>query len=225
MLESEKCAAIVPCLNEAAALHTLLPEILRRLPAVYVIDDGSTDGTAEVAKRAGAKVISQSRQGKGAALMTGLRAAMNDGFAYALAMDGDGQHSPQDIPLFLEKARSSGSPLVVGNRMGNPHGMPLVRRFVNWWMSRRLSSVAGQHLPDTQCGFRLIRLDVWAQLKISTSKFEMESEALLAFSQAGHRIESVPIRVIYADEKSKINPFKDTWRWFRWLRKARRVQR
>jgi hypothetical protein len=85
-------------------------------------------------------------------------------------------------------------------------------------MSRRLSKLAGCALPDTQCGFRMVRLDVWATLPLRTERFEVESEWLLAFAGAGHRIEFVPVEVVYRDERSKIQPLRDTWRWFRWLR-------
>jgi hypothetical protein len=96
--------------------------------------------------------------------------------------------------------------------------MPWLRRQVNRWMSRRLSQKAGRDLPDTQCGFRLLRLDEWSKLALSTERFEAESEMILAFADAGLAIEFVPIEVIYKAERSKIHPLRDTWRWFRWLR-------
>jgi hypothetical protein len=88
-------------------------------------------------------------------------------------------------------------------------------------MSRRLSSIAGCPLADTQCGFRLMNLGVWEKLKIETRHFEIESELLLAFAAGSYKIEFVPIQVIYRDEASKIRPLADTWRWFRWLQKKR----
>ena len=107
--------------------------------------------------------------------------------------------------------------MVVGNRMANPAGMPWLRRQVNGWMSRRLSKSAGCSLPDTQCGFRLMDLEAWSKLKLRSNHFEIESEMLLAFVEAGHEVAFVPIEVIYKNEQSKINPVQDTWRWFRWL--------
>src|SRR5947209_2371321 len=124
------CAAIVPCLNERAAIAPLVTAIRTHLPGVLVIDDGSTDGTAAVAQQAGAEVIRHKQsQGKGAALHTGLQRARELGFTWTLTMDGDGQHSAEDIPAFLSCAERSASELVVGNRMNNSDRMPRLRRF------------------------------------------------------------------------------------------------
>src|SRR6185436_5873883 len=118
------------------------------LPRVLVVDDGSTDLTPKEAHRAGAAVIRHSHnQGKGAALSTGLAAAQNQGFAWALTMDGDGQHAGSDIPKFFRCAADTGATLVIGNRMRDPAPMPTVRRLVNRWMSHRISARAGRNLP------------------------------------------------------------------------------
>ena len=101
--------------------------------------------------------------------------------------------------------------------------MPWMRRLVNRWMSRRISRATGCAMPDTQCGFRLINLDAWAALPTAAAHFEVESEILLAFAGAGQRIEFVPVQVIYRNERSKINPWRDTVRWFRWWHSARRT--
>jgi len=213
-----QCAVVIPCLNEAAAIGPLVREVRIQLPAVIVVDDGSSDETGERASEAGAEVVRHAQpQGKGAALNSGWQRSRERGFSWALTMDGDGQHSPGDIPAFLNRAADGRATLIVGNRMVNPAGMPWLRRRVNDWMSRRLSRVAGCALPDTQCGFRLMDLKVWAGLRLQTSHFEIESEVLLAFAAAGHRIDFVPIQVIYEEEESKIRPLRDTWRWFRWL--------
>jgi len=192
---------------------------------VIVVDDGSTDRTGEVAKEAGAIVIRHAnRCGKGAALQTGWRHAHESGFSWALNLDGDGQHDSADIPSFLHRADSTGASLVIGNRMERPVGMPFVRRLVNQWMSRQLSRISGRFLPDSQCGFRLMNLRAWSDLSISSHHFEIESEVLLAFSLASHRVEFVPVRTIYRHERSNINPLQDTVRWLRWWRKACQVR-
>jgi hypothetical protein len=131
-------------------------------------------------------------------------------------MVGDGLHLATDIPQFFECAVATRAKLVIGNRMTEPRSMPCLRRFVNRWMSKRLSSRAGTALPDSQCGFRLVNLDAWSQLQLCTSHFEIESELVLAFARAGMRIEFVPIQVIYKNEQSKIHPIRDTIRWFQW---------
>jgi glycosyltransferase involved in cell wall biosynthesis len=179
-----------------------------------VVDDGSSDQTAEEARAAGAEVIRHcTNNGKGAAIQTGLRQAAEHGFEWALLMDGDGQHAAEDIPKFLSETNAR---LVVGNRMHNAAAMPWVRRFVNRWMSGRLSQRLGVALPDTQCGFRLVHLDSWSKLDLATCRFEIESEMLSAFVKAGHQVKFVPVQVIYNNRASKINPVTDTIRWFRW---------
>ena len=222
MSVTDKIAVVIPCLNEAETIVPLIYEIKKFLPNVIVVDDGSTDGTGKFAADAGAEVLRNPQpRGKGIALNLGLQQAHDRGFHSALAMDGDGQHAPSDISKFLDAMNRA--LLVIGNRMENCGQMPSLRKFVNRWMSRRLSKIAGINLPDTQCGFRLINLEAWSRLNLQTAHFEIESELLLAFAAAGHAIEFVPIKVIYKNERSKIHPVRDTVRWFCWWRKARRL--
>ena len=136
-------------------------------------------------------------------------------------MDGDGQHAPEDIPAFLSAVAIGSADLVVGNRLANPGRMPWLRLRVNQWMSRRLSRAAGVSLPDSQCGFRLMRLSAWSTLSLKADHFEIESETLLAFVAGGYAVQFIPVRTIYGSERSKIDPVRDTWRWFRWWRRAR----
>lgn len=216
---SGQCAVVIPCHNEAASIGEVVDAVRRYLPTVLVVNDGSTDNTAVEARRAGAIVISGSTsQGKGAALRVGWEAAAQRGFRWVLSMDGDGQHAPDDIPIFLQCARTSGASLIVGNRMDGAREMPWVRRVVNRWMSRRLSRAAGRELPDSQCGFRMMALEAWRRHPLEAMRFEIESEQLLTFLSAGEAVEFVPVQVIYRSERSKISPWRDTLRWFRWLR-------
>jgi glycosyltransferase involved in cell wall biosynthesis len=211
------CVAVIPCFNEAPHIEAIVAEVRGHLPNIIVVDDGSTDGTGRRAKAAGAEVIGQRRNGgKGCALRAGWRHARQMGFMWALMMDGDGQHAPEDIPKFFARAETTGAALVVGDRMGNAAAMPWLRRQVNRWMSRRLSGLAGVRLPDSQCGFRLAHLETLAGLPLAGRRFEIESETLVAFLAAGQGVEFVPIRVIYESNRSKISPFLDTWRWWRW---------
>jgi hypothetical protein len=220
---TSRCAVVIPCLNEARNIAAVVASVRQLVPTVFVIDDGSQDDTGMIAKKAGAKVIRNvSSQGKGAALQIGWRHAHTRGFDWALAMDGDGQHSPNDVPRFFDVAERTGAKLVIGNRMGDPKGMPWVRRWVNRWMSKRISALAGMSLPDSQCGFRLMNLGAWNRLRVEASHFEIESEVLLAFARSGDAIEFAPIEVIYKSEQSKIHPVRDTVRWVSWWRRAER---
>ncbi len=208
---------MVPCLNEAAAIGPVVVELRRYVSAVLVVDDGSSDDTRRVAGHAGAEVLRlEPTRGKGAALQAGWGHARQLGFEWALTLDGDGQHAPADAPAFFLYAEQTSAALVVGNRMTDSVRMPWSRLAANQWMSRRISRVAGRPLPDSQCGFRLIRLDILAGLPITAQHFEIESDVLLAFVRAGHRVEFVPIQPIYKQERSKIHLCSDTVRWLRW---------
>lgn len=222
MVRPESRAVVIPCFNEGATIAALVVELRQQLATVMVVDDGSTDDTAAEALGAGAMVVSHAKSyGKGAALKTGFAAALKGGFEWALAMDGDGQHKPQDALAFFQCAEQTRARLVVGNRMHNAQAMPWLRRQINRWMSRRISARAGQFLPDSQCGFRLVNLKAWAGLHLETNHFETESEMLLAFVRAGHPVQFVPIQVVGQGPHSHIRPFQDTWRWLQWWSRSR----
>jgi len=215
------CVAVIPCCNEAATIRSLTRAIARHLPKVLVVNDGSTDDTAAEASTAGAAVVTLPKnRGKGAALRVGLSSAYRAGFAWALLMDGDAQHDPEDIPALLKAAEETNTALVVGNRMHDAANMPWLRRRVNQLMSWLISLRAGQTLLDTQSGFRLVKLAAWAELNLVTEHFEVESELLLAMVKQGYSVRFVPVRTIGRGQGSHIDPVVDTWRWLRWWLRA-----
>ena len=222
VLEIKNCAAVIPCLNESASVAALVAAVRRQVPSVVVVDDGSTDDTANLASNAGAAVIRHVRNlGKGAALQTGLSHLLQLDCEWAVTLDGDGQHAPEDLPALLRCAEKTGAPLVIGNRMNEARKMPWLRRRVNQWMSRQLSRRAERLLPDTQSGFRCLHLPTWAARSLKATRFEVESEMLMAFVAAKLRVEFVPIRVIRSGRGSRIRPVADAWRWFKWWQASR----
>jgi glycosyltransferase involved in cell wall biosynthesis len=217
MLGPTTCAVVIPCFNEGATIAGVVRGALQHLPLVVVVDDGSTDKTSEAAQAAGARMVRHDTNcGKGAALRTGLALAVKQGFEWAVTLDGDGQHAPDDIPAFLRCAGQTGALLVIGNRMHNAQAIPWLRRQVNSWMSWQLSRRAGRPLPDTQCGFRLIHLETWASLSLKTEHFEVESEMLMAFLAAAYSVAFVPIQTIGRRRNSRIDPLADSLRWWKW---------
>ena len=221
MPSSLDCVAVVPCLNEAASIGIVVRGLKAVLPAVIVVDDGSSDRTADAAREAGAEVLVRTpTRGKGAALALGWSRAAERGFEWALCLDGDGQHDPADAVQFLAAADHSGARMVVGNRFHDPAAIPWVRRCTNRLMSRWISRRAGMVFPDSQCGYRLVHLPTLTALGLRTTHYEIESEMDLAFAKAGHGVGFVPIRARYGDERSKIDPVKDTLRWWRWWRRG-----
>lgn len=218
-------AVVIPCHDEAAAIGSVVRAVRVILPAacVVVVDDGSRDRTAEEARAAGA-IVEQApaNLGKGGALNLGLRRAQREGCEWAVLMDGDGQHAPEDIPVLQATARTEGADLVVGNRMGDARHMTWLRRWVNRWMSRDLSQLLGTSIPDSQCGFRLVRLAAWFRVAPDAESFLIESDTLVRFLAAGLVVRHAPVRVLgRVSGSSRIRAVRDTVRWCRWRRSLR----
>jgi len=212
---------IIPTYNEAKTIRNLVESINKQNIETVVIDDGSSDRSASIAKEAGAVVLrNENNQGKGASLIRGFEYALKNDFDAVITMDGDGQHQTGDIPYFLRLAEYSKSGLFIGNRMHKASNMPLTRLVTNKFMSLFISHIMQQEIPDTQCGFRLIKKELLEKLNLSTSKYETESEILIQASHLGFKIESVPIKSIYLQEKSHINPLLDTLRFLRFIIRA-----
>lgn len=213
-----RACVVIPTHNESKAIADVINQVRKQGLEVILVDDGSTDNTAAVAREAGAIVLENyQNQGKGASLIKGFHYALDKGFDALVTMDGDGQHLPQDLPFFLRLAEYSESAVLVGNRMATSRNMPLARLWTNKFMSWLISGVAGQKIPDTQCGFRLIKKEVLQKIELESSKYEIESEILIKAARQNFRIESVPIKTVYQGEKSQINPFIDTLRFIRFM--------
>jgi glycosyltransferase involved in cell wall biosynthesis len=213
-----KIAIVIPAHNEAQAIGPLVNTIRGLGYDSIVIDDGSVDQTAAMAAQAGAVVLKTGgKSGKGNALKLGFDYVVEHGYDALIAMDGDGQHAPSDIAAFIACFQKTHADIVSGNRMHNPKGMPWVRLATNNFMSWLISLICHQHIPDTQCGFRLIRTKVLEAIKLESSDFEIETEVLIRSSKKGFKIDSVGIQTIYSDEVSKIQPFRDTLRFIAYL--------
>ncbi len=207
---------IIPTFNESKAIGGLIRQIHKLGHKVIIIDDGSIDETASIALDCQAEVLRNSKNlGKGASLIKGYNFAIAQGFDTLITMDGDGQHASADIPAFIERAQNSACVIIVGNRMAMTKGMPFLRILTNRFMSGFISLLTKQYIPDTQCGFRLIKKEVFTKINLSTSKYETESELLIRAAHLGFKIESIPVRTIYSGEKSQINPLVDTLRFLR----------
>jgi glycosyltransferase involved in cell wall biosynthesis len=217
----ETVCAIIPAFGEERFIGTVVRAVLEHLNHVVVVDDCSPDQTAQVARAAGAEVICHRKNlGKGAAIKTGLRKAA-DSFGFFLFMDGDGQHDPAEIPKFLAKATATQAHLIVGNRMRNVATMPVIRRWTNKFMSWQISKLCHRELPDSQCGYRMARYELLPLLQEASDGFAFETESLLLAARNDFRIEFVPVRTIYRNERSKIKPLRDTFRYVRILAKYR----
>jgi glycosyltransferase involved in cell wall biosynthesis len=162
----------------------------------------------------------EANRGKGAALATGFRAALEGGLDAAIVVDADGQHDPAEVPRFLRCAARTDADLVVGTRMRRRRGMPFVRWATNAMMSNLLSILSGVRLSDTQCGMKLLSRRALERIlgpARAAERFDIESEMILVLARGGFRIREVPISTIYIPgRKSRIRPLPDTLR-FLWL--------
>ena len=216
--------ALVPAYNEGARVGRVVAGALRHLP-VLVVDDGSTDDTAAHATAAGAELLRQSpNQGKGAALRAGFRYALEHGFDAVVTLDADAQHDPDELPAFLERRAQTGAELIIGAR--DFRHMPPVRRFANTVGRRCFSWALGQEVRDNQSGYRLVgRRLMQAMLESSEHGFEFEVEMIVVCVQRGFRLDWVPIRTIYGDEKSHIRSGHHVKHFFRVVWQTRRATR
>jgi len=217
-------SAVIPAYLEEKHIADVVQRTLRQLIKVVVVDDGSSDATADAARKAGADVIvHEQNRGKGESIKTGFRYWLEHGATYIVILDGDGQHLPEEIERFLAAASSGIGELLVGTRMNDVREMPLLRRMVNRYMSRKISRACGQEIPDTQCGFRMVHRSIIPNLLGGTERFDYETEMLILASRAGCRIASVPISTVYSDEVSSIHPVRDTLRFFKLMRRYKKT--
>jgi glycosyltransferase involved in cell wall biosynthesis len=213
-----KICVIIPTYNEAEGIAKLVKEIRLQNLDVLVVDDGSSDNTFQVAKDSGAIVLrNQDNQGKGASLIKGFKYTLTHDYDAVITMDGDGQHLPQDLPHFIRLAEYSNSQILIGNRMQITKSMPWLRILTNKFMSWLISLFTKQDIPDSQCGFRLLKKEVLQKVNLITNKYETESEILIKVARLGFKIESVPIKTVYLNERSHIHPFFDTLRFIRFI--------
>lgn len=223
-IDRNTVAAIIPGYLEEKHIGDVARRTLQQLDHVLVIDDGSPDATAANARQAGAEVVvHEQNRGKGESIKTGLRHWLERGFAYVIILDADGQHLPEEIARFLATAAATAAGLLIGTRMNDVRDMPMLRRLVNRYMSRKISRLCGQEIPDTQCGFRMVHRSVIPELLGGADRFDYETEMLILTSRKGCRIESVPITTVYSDEVSSIHPVRDTLRFFKLMRRYQRL--
>ncbi|HEY0808991.1 MAG TPA: glycosyltransferase family 2 protein [Longimicrobiales bacterium] len=219
-----KLYALVPGYNEAERIRAVI-EASRAFLPVLVVDDGSIDETASIAEAAGATVLKQiPNQGKGAALKRGFRWAMENGADAVLMLDADGQHDPAEIPKFLHMYTTNNSDLIIGYR--NFDEMPFKRRVANTVGRASISWAMGQKILDNQSGYRLVsRRLMQATLESDEAGFEFEVDMVVLCIRRGMRLDWVPIRTIYAGEKSHIKPWHHIKNFFRVVRKTRRLMK
>ena len=209
MTDPRHICAVIPTYNNGGTVADVVRGVLRQGLPVIVVDDGSTDDTAQRLEGLEIDRVSHARnQGKGRALKTGLEEARRLGYRFALTLDADGQHDPADIPALV--AAAGPRTLVIGSRNLTAEGMPagntFANRFSNFWFTVQ----TGRKLPDTQTGFRVYPLEDLPSLRLLTSRYEAELALLVFSAWKNLRIVPVPVRVYYPEDRvSHFRPFAD----------------
>ena len=204
-------AALVPAFRCETWVGGVVKGLLRHVPEVLVVDDGSEDRTAEVAAGAGARVHRRpANGGKGRALRDGLAILLAEGWTHVAFVDGDGQHDPDDLPALLDAARR-GSDFVIGSRLANPEGMPAKNRRANETGDKVLSRMTGLPVEDGQSGYRVLSTELLRRLRLTANRYAIENEMLIKASRKLRRFEVVPVRTIYSTGHRHYRPFRDTW--------------
>ena len=211
-LKQLNCCILIPTYNNAGTLRRVVTDVLQYCEDVFVINDGSTDDTLEILRSIpDIHVVSYPKnknKGKGNALKTGIKAALEAGFRYAVSIDSDGQHFAEDIPLFVEKLKENPDSFIVGYRNLEQENMPgkntFANKFSNFWF--RLET--GVDLTDTQCGFRLYPIKKVEKMYFFTGKYEFELEVLVRMAWKKIPLVPLQIKVYYAPEKERISHFR-----------------
>ena len=208
-----RAVALIPAFNEARTIAAVVEGVRAAVDRVIVVDDGSTDGTGDRAREAGAEVAAHAaNRGKGHAVRTGLARVVEGGFTHVLLLDGDLQHLPQEASSLLAEAATSGADVVIGERRFERTRMPASRYHANRIGSRVLSWFVGTPVRDTQCGFRVFRVDALRPLRLRATGYEIETEMLVKVRRRGGRVAAVPITAVYDGQRSKLRPVRDTTR-------------
>jgi len=215
---SDSIWLLIPAYRVADQLGTLLALTATRIPPhrTIVVDDGSPDDSAATASLAGVNVMRHTQNmGKGEALKSGFREAMEKGAEWIITMDGDLQHDPEKLSDFIS-ASTSDAALIIGRRDFRAGGMPLDRRFSNRTSSLALSLITGVKLFDVQCGYRMYRAEAIRDLPMNSSHYDLEIELLLRIIRRGGKVGWVDIPTIYGDRISSIHRGRDTLRFIDW---------
>jgi glycosyltransferase involved in cell wall biosynthesis len=209
-IDLQDVVVVMPTYNNDRTLCDVITKVRAGGCRLIVVDDGSTDGTAEILSRFDDITVltHPKNSGKGRALKNGLLKAKELSYRYAITIDADGQHFPEDIPAFIEEMTKTPDHILVGARNLTAENMPaentFANRFSNFWFKLETDI----RLEDTQSGFRMYPLKCVGTMKHYTSKYEFELEMLVFAAWKGVNIRNIPVRVYYPPAKERVSHFR-----------------
>lgn len=210
-----KTLVLIPALNAEPSIGAVIRDCKAVNDDVLVVDDGSADRTADVARAAGAQVVSHPvNRGKGAALKTGFAYAIEHGFDAVITLDADGQHLAREIPKFIAARAEAGADLIIGGRAHLFGEMLPRRRFANRFSARCIAFAAKTNVTDSQSGFRLYSASLLRAIRLRSDGFDMESEVIVQAGCRGFKVITIPIDLGFVDGQSTSHykPLGDTMR-------------
>lgn len=207
-----KCCVIIPTYNNHKTLKRVLDGVLQYTANIIVVNDGSTDTTPVLLQdyQQVTQIHLPKNKGKGNALRTGFTVARNAGYDYAITIDSDGQHFPDDIPVFIDELEKEGDALLIGSRNMAQEGVPKKSSFGNKFSNFWFWFETGIKLEDTQSGYRLYPLNRIPK-RYYTPKFEFEIEVIVRAAWRGLPVKNIPVKVLYDmnERVSHFRPFSD----------------
>ena len=204
-----KCCVLIPTYNNERTLNRVIDGVLKYTKHIIIINDGATDSTPEILRSYPdlEQIHFPVNKGKGVALREGFKKAHELGYAYAITIDSDGQHYPENIETFITEIEKSPGSLLIGDRNMAQDGIPKKSSFGNNFSNFWYTFETGVKLTDTQSGYRLYPLEKLAKLNYFTNKFEFEIEVIVRASWKGIEVKNVPIQVLY-DESERVTHFR-----------------
>lgn len=223
-----KIVILIPAYNEGKYIHGVIRNCFHYKIDIIIVNDGSADNTEKVVRSISQpedfKIIlinHPQNRGKGESLKTGFNYIISNNYKGVITIDGDGQHSTDEIADFIDTIKSDNPDIIVGSRLQNTKGMPFIRLATNFFTSWIISLIAGRRIYDVQSGFRYISLKTLKNVSLETKNFDTEPEILLKASWLKLKIKNIPISTIYHKEfVSHVNPVKDTIKFFRLVFKS-----
>lgn len=210
-----KICCIIPAYQESQHIAQVVQTARRYADCVIVVDDGSLDATGDIAVKSGALVVRHpTNLGKGAALRTGFRKAIQNDCGIIITLDGDGQHNPHSVPRFVKEIQLEGIDVVVGSRFTTfAEKMPFFRKLSNLFTTKLLRIFFRIPTTDSQSGYRAFTRRVLETIRVRDNGFAAETEILIDAQRAGFQISEVAVATHYGDEESKIRASRDIARW------------